>query len=772
MLDKRTYNNVMKGLEGRGLAKRSTLQIQTSTGKLVRKSIIYLADLDLDGREVRSFVRAFEDRMQTQNQGKGWLKDRKVVDLPNFDGSGRKPSRAKSTSVRPSIETSPRAFFETEWRIVSQAYGWQFGPFARAKTLHRYLAQTVTDENDSSSIISSDPAMRIFSTTLTQLDMPFSTYMQLSPCFDHTGALDLFLAKNDASQIPVRQLPDNIADLFHIGRAKSAARMRANLEILVAMNVLVPLEPVEEKTDFVAYSGLERDPRYFRPCTATKYTNYWLLANKAPIYNLRAAQLPSQTVLGELPLQTPEQVTFYWETLHSLLFAESPPCDFPPATSNFPAVFPAPRSLRTSVSIPGRWTESYLLLTSQRDYIRKVVTEEGDADALLSDTEKIQKLAHNVFAPLATVKEFVELGCPTTEGQKSVKRKIKHRGRGQAKVKRARRTRRTKIPQTDEDESSPSSPPAAEGESDEENMQPEADKAASYQDNEADAPARETARNVLARKAKESVREKENIWQGIIQRFTEEHGTQMLDEDQLEFLHNWFMSPGGLTVKGLQDHLATAVVDTAHSTHRPSLPIGIRGPTVPRKLAPAAASAGPSVQSDKGSRRSRAQPLEPEPMQGEDIEPVPIGESSTNRLGGVHEVSLTTHLRIFAEILSDGSKKTAASGWTEAEDDQLRDFYVIVQARANHLGYKFHTELFRPYYPGCSGKLLTDRLRRLATVFEEAPYLDALQEAWNEIWLEHGGTPLLPESDLHALAGYDLGRHRRFLVSRINKQAV
>lgn len=95
-----------------------------------------------------------------------------------------------------------------------------------------------------------------------------------------------------------------------------------------------------------------------------------------------------------------------------------------------------------------------------------------------------------------------------------------------------------------------------------------------------------------------------------------------------------------------------------------------------------------------------------------------------------------------------------------------------MQARANDLGQKFSTDPIRKYYPGVASKSIFDRLRRLAAVHEDAPYLDALQTAWKEIWLDGRKSGRLPDDDWSNLNGRDLGKHRSYLCAKLNKQAM
>lgn len=123
-------------------------------------------------------------------------------------------------------------------------------------------------------------------------------------------------------------------------------------------------------------------------------------------------------------------------------------------------------------------------------------------------------------------------------------------------------------------------------------------------------------------------------------------------------------------------------------------------------------------------------------------------------------------------VTPSGDKKTAKAGWTAEEDEQLVDLYVILQSRANDRDTKLSMEPATLFYPGCKAKLLVERLRRLAAKPGEVAYLDALQEAWSELWHNNQiKDPLLHEAARN-VTREGLLLLRRLLNGVLNKQSL
>ena len=753
MLDRRTLATILNGLERRGLVTRTNLQVQSVNGNFVQKPVMFLADIDLDSQQMRDYSTILQGRLQEMGATKNWLQGRKIVDESNsFTSYGPKGRRERRL---PTAGTEPHDFFASEWRIVAQSYGWQYGLFARARTLHQYLVGSINDDNDSAFIVSSSPVTRLFSSSYVLLDTPLSVYLRIAACISYNGDLDLFLAQNDASTIPIRDLPVSISSVFLAGKNKSMNRFPQLFEILTALHLLIPMEQVEEPTDVVVYSGIEREPRYFRP-RATKGASYWLLANRAPVYDSGQMKPDAQVLLGDLPIADQADGTNYWKFIEKISLRQGVPPALPRTDIGYSAVWEASGPLKHSIRTQARWYSDYLLLNPQKEYLKRTLLKRDDNESILEDTESMQKLSFNICAPVQVVREYVEMTLDKLSSERHTK------VRSQRFARMHRRSRATS------DESDFTTRSDGQDFPISRRSNPNSQKKSTGKS--------QSTAEILARKAKQATRDLQITWDGLLGRFLAEHGEQalLLDAEQLSYVHEWFMG-GEMNAGILKEHLDTMLADAQPQRLLPVRPLPM---TAQRS------NGNPSAFHHKSGRsRKRLDPrsYEYEIAEGNDREQ--LEEVSEDEGGPVLPVmppgeavaaksSELSLKHISTVVATEGQKRTAAHGWNEAEDEQLRDFFVILQARASHLRQKLTIEPCKPYYPGCSGKLLLDRLRRLVQLNEEAPYLDALQDAWTTIWLKARGKPRLPDLFPESLTDFNISVHRSYLCAKIDKSSM
>lgn len=507
------------------------LQVENLNGKMVMKAIIYLKDLQPDSPEMLAFISNLQSRVQDTGK-KTWLPNRKIVEKERRPGETQTDDAKPRTKAALAIShENPRSSFLSNWRVVSQMYGWQYGNIARARTLHLFLVDAIDDANDSTYIVSSDAHTRMFASPFVLLDTPLSIYLKLAACPEYYPELDKYLAETDTSKLLVRDLPPAIATMLGTGRYKSIRRFLDLFDILVRLRLLVPIDLVETPTDVVVYSGEAREPRYFQARDPTNQDNvaYWMLTNQAPVYNFRHKDYESQVILSRVPVQTRSDAEVFWTTLHDNIFSPTEDASLPLITQDYPAVFDGPATLVKTLRNAARWSSEYLLLKPQKYYLKSVVSKKSNPAAYLAKEENIATLAAEVCAPTAVVADFVSRMRNPTKSKLSKSRRT---------VKSSKR--RSKVKSQD-------------------------------------------LQDVLARKANDAAAEREKVWQGIIARFYKENGEQAGDPEIIEFLHNWFINPNGINARDVNEHLAQMVedqssVDLAELSKRQALHAMRNGP--------------------------------------------------------------------------------------------------------------------------------------------------------------------------------------------------
>lgn len=543
-LDRRTMKGIATSLEKRGIVKRSILQFQNFDGKMVQRHIMYLSTISLDSSQMREFAVSMQEKMDGILAGhKNWLPGRKTLDKTDemVSVAPRRGPRALGE-----VPTDPRPFFMKNWRVVAQHFGWQYGFLARARTLHEHLIRSITDENDSTFIVSSDPRVRIFASPFVLLDTPLSVFMRIAAVSEYSAELEEFLRQDGLSNVCIKDLPPVLSGLFDTKRAKGYSRFSQLFEILMLLKLLVPVEQVEYETPIVAYSGTEREPRYFAAMQERSGATYWLLPGQAPVYDLQEKKASEQKLLGQLPVSTPGQAAYFWDTLHKLTFGCFDPVNLPRPTVKYPPTLNAPFRFIYAARTSSRWRAEYLLLAQQKTYLRRSLEEAVSKDALLSNEEKIQELAYNVCAPAAVVRAYYakpQLGA-----------------RPEWAKKRKRRAIARPRPKTDDSDTSASEaegPVAPRPRS-------ECTEQATEERRNAEKAAREAAKarkqqQIIAMKAKGASQAKQAVWDGIVNGFKMQHGEEALKAVQLDFLHTWFMSSEGPTATTIQQHLEQSV---------------------------------------------------------------------------------------------------------------------------------------------------------------------------------------------------------------------
>lgn len=569
LLDKRTSSTVLNILNENGSIKRSVLQIPGKHGKLVQIPVIYLAEIGLDSPEMKAFARSLQDAQVQTGQKQKWLDGRKVLEVDGTITTSRS-SRLKQEE-RIDVGDDPRAYFQQEWRAIAQLYGWKYGVYARARTLHGFLVSSITDENDSLFISSSRPEARIFSPQFVKEDIPLSTFLSIVATHRHADELDNFLAENDGSKALVSQLPQNLrlavcppTEGFH------KDRIFPLLDVLVNFRLVIPLEISDEKTEIVAYSGQNREPRHFRP-RKLRGAKYLMLANKAPMYDLEEKEPLRQRLLGELSIANTEQAEIYWDALKNVVFGKTLLCDLSPASADYPAHLDVPAPTNKSMRIASHWYGSYILLRGQKTYIKRILKEKGMLETIGSE-EAIKKLALDVCGREDEVRRYAVSVAAQSRRLRAVRAKANRPVKNTSK--RAERDGEDVVSATDGSEVSEASGaelgmPKRRGKPRKKVAQRKlklaqtaSDQAEAAEEQPVRAPARSVA-DVLARKAQPVDGERARLWEGIHSRFIAEHGEDAISTEQIAFLKNWFLSPGGISVPALQEHLETMAEDSS-----------------------------------------------------------------------------------------------------------------------------------------------------------------------------------------------------------------
>lgn len=521
-IDKRTERLVLNSLEQRNVIKRTSIQILGSNDKLINKSIVYLTTIEIGDPQMQEWVKALQDTiMRTGNRP--LFPNRKQLELLE-DGS---LVPALDGIAVPEIDNAdPRSIFATDWRIAAQTTGWCPGMYARARALHIHLVSSITDDNDSSYIVSSNQDTRILASGYFMADLPLSVFLSICATVELNDVLLAYLDNNDASQVLVKDAPPHVQAILEPGSQRNGHRIQRLLEILFKLSLVKPMAQVDTATDTVIYSGVQREPRYFETHVKTN-SSYWMLLNSAPLYAYNERVKSKQILLGEMPTVTSADTEVFWTTLQAICLRKPYDTFLLPAQAAHPLLPTTTKTFARTIGTALRWKQS-TLYQNQKTYLRRVLQARRDnGQSIIDHPEELQKLTYDLCARDEDItKAFIANYIKNVSTD-----------RLQSKM----RFRRRKAQQ----------PAKSEGESED-----------SSEVGEAEPGSRSHRGQAGRRKNKEDLEDKQQIWHAAIQQAFEKHGEANFDRQHLQYLYTWFCSPDGLSASELMKQLETMVEDS------------------------------------------------------------------------------------------------------------------------------------------------------------------------------------------------------------------
>ena len=133
--------------------------------------------------------------------------------------------------------------------------------------------------------------------------------------------------------------------------------------------------------------------------------------------------------------------------------------------------------------------------------------------------------------------------------------------------------------------------------------------------------------------------------------------------------------------------------------------------------------------------------------------------------------SVTFPSPLIRDIVPTGRIVRRRKNWTHENDETLIDAEAILRARAqgrpnpSRAGRAAAVQIFPDVMP----HMINSRIKKLLALPGKEGYIERLEHAWNEIWIEHRGTETLPDTDPQNMTEFDLAAHIRFLRERIVK---
>ncbi|PLW58619.1 hypothetical protein PCANC_00076 [Puccinia coronata f. sp. avenae] len=745
LMDSRTLNCALYGLEAKGEVKLTTVLVTDALGASCHRKIIYLSNIPLDGPEMKKWLEDLKVRFKTLDKAT----EARVNQHKDFASPVHRlpPRSASSTSPLPNAlgvnDEALHAAFMNQWRCLSQLYGFVLGKAARAKILHVHILKSFNDSSQasSSSRLIIDSGHRIFSSGFLFQELPVGVFAKLVPIMAKSEEFENLRATPGAMETPMGNTPLAIRRLFQIGNQFSRVKVYQIVEVLYYLKLIVPLQKSSEVSEYyrIRENG---EASYYSPCQMCTSVGLFCLVNEGYVHGFTQRSQTPPPVLAKWPLKNEQDGEHFWEEMKraSIPNPELPPTQNPVDSVEDEKMFNGPPKILQMLTDQSKWRDGIQLTPTQREYIVRLDKQTSSTYDLEKDDKKISNIAH----VLVTVPEAVRQAIHTfREAAELARSKKAQKALNQPPKKRAKK----KTPEID---------------------------AATIKS------AQEKAAKVLSDKAKNALKQKEGDWNSIIKRFKTQSDITEIDAVVLKDLHTLFTTNnGGINANQLESELAAWLQRKKAAQHANSMEVD-KGTELLVEIENTIGSYKrdllPSLPSAKAKRIKmlKANP-KPRRLKTKQVhrprvfpdKPKKISAVAANAIRPQPDVEIG--LRPSPCVIKPGQRTRIE--WDEAHVEFLRDMIAIMRARAfATCAHVLPWPITLKMFTGARTHILRNRHAKLERDPKEKKYLDFLTEAWTQVYFDNRGkVPELPDPTPHVPASFDGALALDFLRSNIDK---
>nr|XP_019011884.1 uncharacterized protein I206_02720 [Kwoniella pini CBS 10737]OCF50665.1 hypothetical protein I206_02720 [Kwoniella pini CBS 10737] len=309
---KKTINTLM----GEGRVKETIVSVPTPTGRWVKTSVLYLADLPHE--QLQTYIRQMSTSIaQSMTPNAKKMSTPQHASLPNtpftelprvgpknggklvFDATPTKPG---SSRTRPFSER--RTALLKELKVVGQLLGWKTSRSVRVQVLHRAMIKALS-RKDCGSVASSSP--RIFAFPLLCEEITAEEWYACCLVLSYNEDIEHWLRDPQNRATRLKDVPRPFRPVGGFGGSATKAKMNTLLQILVALKIISPVVPVaKEEAEFFADDSQENG---FKLEESTISSTYYVLHDMVPIYHIASVPPP---LLGLLPAITEADIDTLW----------------------------------------------------------------------------------------------------------------------------------------------------------------------------------------------------------------------------------------------------------------------------------------------------------------------------------------------------------------------------------------------------------------------------------------------------------------------------
>ncbi|KAG6885704.1 hypothetical protein C0993_010876 [Termitomyces sp. T159_Od127] len=288
--DKRTAVSTFNNLERRGRIKQLKTSVITHTGVRRPACIVYLPTISQE--TLNAFLADLSRGVQSTPHPGSFVKIDEHVEYgadPTSIPRGALPLQllqleqpcddrkerwsknvARAKQLFSYDDSVIRDVLLTERTTLAQLYGFIVGKAVRCREFHLSALDAFESHNTSSNIISHEK--RILDLSFFVHDIPLGLYCSLVSSLSHSEELNRFIETPEGRQTLVRDLPPTINTSLQIGRSRARSRFLDILETLRALKLVTPLQSSKSCRPWISCEEIEGRPSSFDIASAEGWT--------------------------------------------------------------------------------------------------------------------------------------------------------------------------------------------------------------------------------------------------------------------------------------------------------------------------------------------------------------------------------------------------------------------------------------------------------------------------------------------------------------------
>ncbi|KXN81128.1 Transcription factor tau subunit sfc3 [Leucoagaricus sp. SymC.cos] len=736
--DKRTLMATLDALEARGKIKQLKTSIQTHTGINRAARIAYLPHVT--EIKLKDYLTDLARTLQPAPQTASFVKidekleygadpttvSRSILPLQLLQleqpGTDRKERWSKNSARANQLfaydDETIRDVLLAERTTLGQLYGFIVGKMARIRELHLLLLRSFESNQPSFNLVSREEM--IFDISFLCHDLPLEQYCSLISCLAHNNEFWEYFSTGADKQTPVRDLPPQLHLHMQIGRSRARSRFLEMLEVLRLLGIATPLQQTEAERSWITCGTSV--PLRFDPAPLENWTtstsmvapSFWKLNRVAPIHIWHDSET-SPPFWKNMPIDSVDFALHYWDTLRTvssetLIYPEGELSNGAHSAASVNV------SLARSLRRPGSWNSQYILTWHQMQYLKQFI-DIHSAKTPLEETDEAKKEE--------LLNKVCRVSSATRDGVISFYRDMRER------LLRELEKLKQKEKRTSGDEKR----------------------------------ARRTAevKELLAKKAAEARRKREQDWDALLLR-AHPQPLNSAASSRVKRVQKRFLEAGSTQeIEKWERDLLDAIreADMAKAlkmSNRPTLTPQMPPPSL-LNLPPLPLVLNPSEPPVEELIQRQGAPFEPK-------------EPSKKRKRRRNKRSESTESE--SVYTSTKAPRRHRFQWTREYDELARDAAAIIKARcraASRVDWAAFEQVF-PAVPRNTVRQRLDRIRGGPGNPGTEAYMNRLEEKWYELWVQHRGTPALPDENPQSTSKFDLAVHIDFLRKHIDKNAL